>query len=44
MAKKKITATTDNSEWKSPKKRKTRKPMTEDHVQQHQNVLQGQER
>ena len=30
MAKKKITATTDNSEWKSPKKRKTRKPMTED--------------
>ena len=30
MAKKKITATTDNSEWKAPKKRKTRKPMTED--------------
>ena len=30
MAKKKITATTDNSEWKAPKKRKTRKPMTEE--------------
>lgn len=30
MARKKITATTDNSEWKAPKKRKTRKPMTEE--------------
>ena len=30
MAKKKITATTDNSEWKAPKKRKPRKPMTEE--------------
>jgi len=29
MARKKITATTDNSEWKAPKKRKKRKPMTE---------------
>jgi len=28
--KKKITATTDNSEWKAPKKRKPRKPMTEE--------------
>ena len=26
MARKKITATTDNSEWKAPKKRKPRKP------------------
>jgi len=30
MVKKKITATTDNSEWKAPKKRKPRKPMTEE--------------
>jgi hypothetical protein len=30
MARKKITATTDNSEWKSPKKRKSRKPMTDE--------------
>ena len=30
MARKKITATTDNSEWKAPKKRKPRKPMTEE--------------
>jgi hypothetical protein len=31
MARKKnITATTDNSEWKAPKKRKPRKPMTDD--------------
>ena len=30
MARKKITATTDNNEWKAPKKRKPRKPMTED--------------
>ena len=29
MAKKKITVTTDNSEWKAPKKRKPRKPMTD---------------
>jgi len=29
MAKKKITATTDNSEWKESKVRKKRKPMTE---------------
>ena len=28
MARKKITATTDNSEWKAPKKRKPRKPMS----------------
>ena len=28
--KKKITAATDNSEWKSPKKRKPRKPMTDE--------------
>jgi hypothetical protein len=28
MARKKITATTDNSEWKEPKKRKPRKPMS----------------
>jgi len=28
--KKKITATTDNSEWKAPKKRKPRKPMTDE--------------
>jgi len=30
MVKKKITATTDNSEWKAPKKRKPRKPMSEE--------------
>ncbi len=30
MARKKITVTTDNSEWKAPKKRKSRKPMTEE--------------
>jgi len=30
MVRKKITVTTDNNEWKAPKKRKTRKPMTED--------------
>lgn len=30
MARKKITVTTDNSEWKAPKKRKPRKPMTEE--------------
>lgn len=30
MAKKKITATTDNSEWKAPKKRKPRKPMSDE--------------
>ena len=30
MARKKITATTDNSEWKAPKKRKPRKPMSKD--------------
>ena len=30
MARKKITATTDNSEWKAPKKRKARKPMTDE--------------
>ena len=30
MVRKKITATTDNNEWKAPKKRKPRKPMTED--------------
>jgi hypothetical protein len=30
MAKKKITVTTDNSKWKAPKKRKPRKPMTEE--------------
>ena len=30
MVKKKITATTDNSEWKAPKKRKPRKPMTDE--------------
>ena len=29
MARKKITVTTDNSEWKAPKKRKPRKPMTD---------------
>jgi hypothetical protein len=29
MARKKITATTDNSEWSAPKKRKARKPMTD---------------
>jgi hypothetical protein len=28
--KKKITVTTDNSEWKAPKKRKPRKPMTDE--------------
>ena len=33
MAKKKSTATTDNSEWKAPKKRKRRKPMTEEQRQ-----------
>lgn len=30
MARKNITATTDNSEWKAPKKRKPRKPMSEE--------------
>ena len=30
MVKKKITATTDNSEWKAPKKRKPRKPMSDE--------------
>ena len=30
MARKKITATTDNSNWKAPKKRKPRKPMTQE--------------
>jgi len=30
MTRKKITATTDNSEWKAPKKRKPRKPMTDE--------------
>ena len=30
MVRKKITATTDNSEWSAPKKRKPRKPMTEE--------------
>ena len=30
MARKKITATTDNSEWKEPKKRKPRKPMSDE--------------
>jgi len=30
MVRKNITATTDNSEWKAPKRRKPRKPMTED--------------
>ena len=30
MVKKKITVTTDNSEWRAPKKRKPRKPMTEE--------------
>ena len=30
MAKKKISVTTDNSGWKAPKKRKPRKPMTEE--------------
>ena len=30
MVRKKITVTTDNNEWKAPKKRKPRKPMTED--------------
>ena len=30
MARKKITATTDNSKWKAPKTRKPRKPMTEE--------------
>jgi hypothetical protein len=30
MAKRKITATTDNSDWQAPKKRKPRKPMTEE--------------
>ena len=29
MVQKKITATTDNNEWKAPKKRKPRKPMTD---------------
>jgi hypothetical protein len=29
MARKKITVTTDNSEWKAPKKRKPRKPMSD---------------
>jgi hypothetical protein len=30
MVRKKITVTTDNNEWKAPKKRKPRKPMTEE--------------
>ena len=30
MVKKKITVSTDNSSWKAPKKRKTRKPMSEE--------------
>ena len=30
MARKKITATTDNSAWKDPKKRKPRKPMSDE--------------
>ena len=30
MARKMITVTTDNSEWRAPKKRKPRKPMTEE--------------
>jgi len=30
MARKKIIATTDNSKWEAPKKRKPRKPMTEE--------------
>ena len=30
MARKKIIATTDNSEWSAPKKRKPRKPMTDE--------------
>lgn len=30
MSRNKITATTDNSEWKAPKKRKLRKPMTDE--------------
>ena len=30
MTRKKITATTDNSEWKEPKKRKPRKPMSDE--------------
>ena len=30
MARKKITATTDNSEWQAPKKRKPRKPMSDE--------------
>ena len=30
MARKKITATTDNSKWTAPKKRKARKPMTDE--------------
>lgn len=30
MARKKITATTDNSDWQAPKKRKRRKPMTKE--------------
>ena len=30
MAKRKVTVETDNSNWQAPKKRKTRKPMSED--------------
>ena len=30
VARKKITATTDNSEWQAPKKRKPRKPMSDE--------------
>ena len=30
MAKRKITATTDNSDWQAPKKRKPRKPMSDE--------------
>ena len=30
MPRKKVTVRTDNSEWKAPKRRKPRKPMTED--------------
>ena len=30
MPRKKVTVKTDNSEWKAPKRRKPRKPMTEE--------------
>ena len=30
MAKRKIVASTDNSDWKAPKRRKPRKPMSEE--------------